>query len=116
MVIYMGKITRQQEQFINEFRCERLTSNLENKSLIQNFENKRNESVASQLRENAWMEDCEGTNAYYVIKYHGEIVLYFSLQCGALFRPFDESKFEQELKKLKKPLHQFYIRKTVLKK
>lgn len=116
MVIYMGKITLQQEQFINEFRCERLTSNLENKSLIQNFKNKRNESLASQLRENAWIEDCEGINAYYVIKHHGEIVLYFSLQCGALFRPFDQSKFEQELKKIKETIAPILYKKDCTKK
>lgn len=112
----MEKITLQQENFISEFTCERLTSDLKNKELIQCFENTRNKSLALKLKTEAWNEDCDGINAYYIIKYHGEIALYFSLQCGALFRPFDESKFEQELKKIKDTIAPILYRKDCTKK
>lgn len=112
----MSKITLQQEKFINEFCCERLTSNINNRRLIQNFENNRNSLLAMQLKERAWTEDCDGKNAYYVIKYHDEIVLYFSLKCGALFRPLDEGKFKQELREIEDAITPILYKKDCTEK
>ena len=86
------KITEEQEQILNTFLCERLTINPENKKKIETFKNVRGENIVKYLQEKAWNDDITGTLAFYIVKSsENEIILFFSLQCGALFSPIDET-------------------------
>lgn len=99
------KITEEQEKIINSFLCERLTINPENKKKIETFENDRGENIVRYLKERAWEEDLIGKTVYYLIKSEdGDVLLFFSLKCGALFNAQIDNKFLQELINLFKSL------------
>lgn len=100
------KITESQKHVIDDLVCERLCSNPMNRVIVQNFCNKRNDGIATTLREKAWNEDTEGAIAYYVVKSAaGEVLFFFSLKCGGLHYPLDNgygNLFEKISKILKK--------------
>ena len=96
----MGKITDEQREIIDGFSCERLTSRQENEELIKNFSCQRGQGLVRYLREFAWREDLEGTTANYLVKSpEGDIALFFSLKCGALFNPLDEDLLAERAKR-----------------
>lgn len=65
-------------KFYQQYKCEILTSNQINKSLINDF------------KADAWREDSEGETKVYLIKdIDNEVALYFSLKCGLLYEPYD---------------------------
>ena len=86
------KITPEQLNFLNSFSCERLSASKENETLAAKFTNARaHPSVINNFQHKAWSEDKQGHLAYYVIKNaKHEIILFFAIQCGALFTPIDE--------------------------
>lgn len=87
------RITTEQQRIIDSLRCERLSSNQENMSLVEEFYNKRNDSIAQTLRDEAYAEDEANTIAYYVVKDEdGNILFYFSLKCGLLYDEFIEGE------------------------
>lgn len=93
------KITAEQQRIINGLSCERLSSNQENMSLVEDFFNRRNDSIAQILRDEAFAEDEANSIAYYVVKDAcGNILFYFSLKCGLLYDEFIEG---ERLKMLK---------------
>ena len=100
------KITDAQKRVIDGLVCERLRSNPANRVVVQSFCNKRNDGIATTLREKAWDEDREGAIAYYVVKSAaGEVLFFFSLKCGGLHYPLDNGYsdlFEKISKILKK--------------
>lgn len=101
----MGQITEEQRAIIKCFTCERLTHNPENHSLISGFSNKKGHSLVWYLQNKAWQEDSECQTAYYLVKNPAnEIVLFFSLKCGALFDPLDENSIEESAQQLQKLL------------
>ncbi|MDE7313336.1 MAG: hypothetical protein K2N87_17225 [Eubacterium sp.] len=64
--------------------------------MIKAFVNDKGYSLVNYLQTFAWKEDLDCHTAYYVIKSPAnEIVLFFSLKCGALFDPLDEDIIEQ---------------------
>lgn len=84
------RITKEQEQVLNEFVCQRLSADPRNEQLIRQFTCRRNPMLAAYLKCRGWEEDISGAATFYVIKDKQDRVLfYFSLKCGALFEPLD---------------------------
>ena len=80
--------------------CERLSANDDNFRLVDSFTNRRNDSLASALKNEAYADDENGTVAYYVIKnQEGQIVFFFSLKTGLLY---DQHIDEKTIKLMKK--------------
>ena len=81
-------ITQEQIDLLNTFTCERLSTDPDNLSKIQNFHSGRGRGLVNHLRDQGWTADKSGTTAYYVIKNpQGRIMMFFSLKCGVLFDP-----------------------------
>ena len=81
-------ITEEQKRILNTFTCERLTADDMNLHKIQLFSSYRGQGLVRSLRCYGWETDKRGSTAYYVIKNSlGQIVMFFSLKCGALFDP-----------------------------
>lgn len=109
----MGRITEEQLKILDTFSCERLSEHAENKSLIMSFSNKRGKGLISFLQKKAWQEDIEGKTATYLIKSaQGEIVLFFSLKCGALFDPIDEAQLKERIEWTNRLLQNIQQRST----
>lgn len=96
------RITEKQKSILNSFVCERLSANAENESLIDSFTSKRGESLVAYFKEHGMDEDEEGKTAYYVIKTkEQEVLMFFSLKCGALFDPLlDEEEARHDFQRL----------------
>ena len=96
------RITKEQEAILKSLKCERLSSNAENEKLIQSFNSKRGKSLVSYFKEYGMKEDKANTTAYYVIKTkEDEVLMFFSLKCGALFEPLqDEDEIKQDFQRL----------------
>lgn len=71
---------------LSKFVCIRLRADEHHKSLISGFNSKRNGALAGHLKREAWTEDLDNYRAYYLVREGNKIVLYFSLQCGLLFK------------------------------
>lgn len=71
---------------ITDFRCSRMISDRNHKSLISTFSCSKNPSLAGHLKYKAWGEEQNNKRAYFLIKEGNKIVLYFSLQCGLLIK------------------------------
>ena len=81
-------ITEEQKAILNSFTCERLTADDMNLHKIQTFSSYRGQGLVNALRYYGWETDKCSSTAYYVIKNSvGQIVMFFSLKCGALFDP-----------------------------
>lgn len=92
-------ITDEQLCLLNNLTCHRLSSNDEHRNLVLSFENKRNPNLVDSLRQTAWDEDKYGSTAYYLIKTHDNIPLFFfSLKCGALYQHLDEAQIKERKK------------------
>lgn len=86
------KITEEQESILNTFKCERLSSDIQNAENIKNFSSDKGKLLVDYLQNFAWNDDITGKLAFYIVKSsENEIILFFSLQCGALFSPIDET-------------------------
>lgn len=82
----MKEITEAQLSFLNTLKCERLSSNIQNMSDIEGFYNSKSESLSLTIQNEAFKDDEEGKNAFYLVKDDNEnILLYFSLKCGVLY-------------------------------
>ncbi len=96
------QITKEQEQILNSFKCERLSSNAINGKLIQSFFSKRGSALVSYFKQFGLREDTDGSTTYYIIKTKdNEVLMFFSLKCGTLFEPLqDEGKVKQDFQRL----------------
>lgn len=96
------RITREQNKVLDSFRCERLSENAVNESLIETFTSKRGDSLVSYFKSFGLQEDRTGKTTYYVIKnMENEVMMFFSLKCGALFDPLlDENEVKQDFQRL----------------
>ncbi len=94
------RITEEQKRALEGLRCERLSSDEMNLRLVDTFCNRRNDSIAGVLRNEAYGEDEAGSVAYYVVKDgNGEMLFFFSLKNGMLY---DQHLDEKTIKLLKK--------------
>ena len=75
---------------VDELKCERLSCDKHNNSLIKGFSCDRNPSLAWYLRRDAWWEDSHNHRAVYLVKEKNKIVMFFSVQCGILVRCHDK--------------------------
>ena len=92
------RITQEQEAVLAGFTCQRLTSDATNKDRIKGFSSAKGSPLVAYLQHKAWEEDSAGSTAYYVIKNaDGLILLFFSLKCGALFDPLDETELRSRI-------------------
>lgn len=92
------QITEEQLNVLKQFSCERLSQNPEHKDLLKKFENEKGKPIVSYLKNNAWEEDEKGITAYYLVKTpDNQILMFFSLKCGALFDPLDEAGMQQRI-------------------
>lgn len=90
-------ITQEQMEMLTSYTCQRLSDDPENLQKIQKFFSARGRGLVNKLKACGWEEDCCGSTAYYVIKNAaGQIVMFFSLKCGALFDPGYVQKFMEE--------------------
>lgn len=107
------RITEKQEKYLNSLVCQRLSRDPANKDLIRNFKCARNKGLAAQLRYYAWEEDESGATTYYIIKdRQNNILLYFSLQCGALFEPIDMEELLANIKRYRELLDLIRTRRS----
>lgn len=96
------RISIEQEEILDSFVCERLSSNAINEELIQSFVSKRGSSLVSYFKSLGLKEDKEGKTTYYIIKTKdNEVLMFFSMKCGALFEPLqDEDEVKQDFQRL----------------
>lgn len=96
------RITPEQNKILESFKCERLSSEVVNERLIQSFTSKRGSSLVSYFKKFGLSEDREGKTTYYVIKTkEDDILMFFSMKCGALFDPLlDENEVKQDFQRL----------------
>lgn len=96
------RITKGQNDLLNSFKCERLSANAVNEELIKSFTSRRGSSLVSYFKQFGVQEDNEGKTTYYIIKNsENEVLMFFSLKCGALFDPLlDENEVEQDFQRL----------------
>lgn len=96
------RITKEQSDLLKSFKCERLSADVVNEELMKSFTSKRGSSLVSYFTSFGMKEDTAGTTTYYVIKdAQNEIMMFFSLKCGALFDPlFDENEIKQDFQRL----------------
>lgn len=91
------RITKEQEDALSQFKCERLSSDKRNRDLIKNFVCKKGQGLVDYLQGEDWEDDCDGKTACYLIKApNGKPCLFFALKCGALFQPLDEEAIQKE--------------------
>lgn len=80
------KITESQLELLRSLKCERLSSNTANFSLINVFYNTRNNSLVDTLQGDAYDDDENNRIAYYIVKtVDDKILFFFSLKCGLLY-------------------------------
>lgn len=78
---------KKKELDVSKFYCVRLKEiRPEIKNKIQYFKSERNPGLGRYLHNYAWREELNNYRAYYVIMDGEEIVLYFSLQMGAMIK------------------------------
>lgn len=96
------QITTEQKNLLDSFRTERLSADAVNEELIKSFTSKRGASLVSYFKKFGLQEDASGKTTYYVIKNaENEVMMFFSLKCGALFDPLlDENKVKQDVQRL----------------
>lgn len=96
------KITNEQEKILDSFICERLSADVFNSELIHTFVSKRGASLVNYFKEYGFEEEQNGKTAYYVIKTkQNEMLMFFSMKCGALFDSLlDENEVQKDCQRL----------------
>lgn len=93
------KITESQLELLRSLKCERLSSNTANFSLINDFYNTRNNSLVDTLQGDAYDDDENNRIAYYIVKtVDDKILFFFSLKYGLLYDEFIEGDRLKEIK------------------
>ena len=89
-------ISQSQLKAVRSLICERLSSCDDNLRDIGCFSNPKGESIVNTLKGEAFDEDQSGAKAYYLIKSsEGDILFFFSLQCGSLYdKPINDKELE----------------------
>ena len=93
-------ITPDQQKMLDSFICERISTDENNKSLIETFKYKDGKCLGGYLEKDAFAEDSAKTNAVYFIKNsEGVPFFYFSIKCGMLSDKIIENEARQNLLK-----------------
>ena len=100
------QISNMRDYLRNNYYCQRLTADQENKELIRSFRCKRNPSLSAFLRYMAWEADIEGQLLTYLVKNkENQILAYFSLQCGSVFESLEKTKWSDEIREYQETIH-----------
>lgn len=96
------RITNEQKKVLDDFICERLSADASNEGLIHTFVSKRGSSLVNYFKKYALEEEQDGKTAYYVIKTRqNEMLMFFSMKCGALFDAvLDENEVQKDYQRL----------------
>lgn len=96
------RITSEQKKILDDFICERLSADVSNKALINTFVSKRGSSLVNYFKKFGLKEEQDGKTAYYVIKTkQNEMLMFFSMKCGALFDALlDENEVQKDCQRL----------------
>lgn len=96
------KITDEQKKILDDFICERLSADVSNEALIDAFVSKRGSSLVNYFKQFGLREEQDGKTAYYVIKTRqNEMLMFFSMKCGALFDALlDENEVLKDCQRL----------------
>lgn len=82
------RITKEQEELLESFTCERFSKNPKNFELMKDFKNSRGTQLINYLISFGKDEEYKNQTAYYIIKNnYGKPLMFFSLKCGSLFEP-----------------------------
>lgn len=94
-------ISTEEKRVIDSLVCERLSASDQNLRLVDGFFNRRNDSLATVIKNEAFADDESGRMAYYVVKSgSGEILMFFSLKTGLLYDQHIDEKSIKMFKKL----------------
>ena len=61
------RITKEQNDLLKSFQCERLSADAMNEELMKSFTSKRGSSLVSYCKRFGMAEDVAGTTTYYVL-------------------------------------------------
>lgn len=90
------QITEEQKRVLDSLVVERLCGEHkgENLRLVQSFSNPKNPTLEKMIKsQRAIDKDSMGAITYYLVKSpNGELLMYFSLKCGELFKDLDVQK------------------------
>lgn len=93
---------KERRVYFQNFNCEVLTANPQNRELIKTFVSKKaNNQLETYIKDEdkAWAEDSGGETRVYVVKDEsGEIALFFSVKCGLLIGENPKYKLDSEEK------------------
>lgn len=96
---------------MDSLHCERLTSDTDNKVLIQNFQNDKNPQLPKILKSEGWENDESGICDYYILKDNeSNILFFFAIRSGLVLEPYNLDRIEV-CKKIY-PLLQVYYNPT----
>lgn len=91
------KINDCQHALLDSMKCVRLSSDEAHKELIKLIENNKNSGLVSYLNDYGWQEDKDGSTAFYIVKdKSSNVLLFFSLKCGALFQHLNEQQIQEQ--------------------
>ena len=88
------RITREQRAYLDSLVCERISSNKDNREVVQKFLNLRNPGLSYALKA-GWNTDARDKVAYYIVREPqegGEPLFFFSLRCGEVDVPYNLEK------------------------
>lgn len=88
------RITREQRAYLDSLVCERISSNKDNREVVQKFVNLRNPGLSYALKA-GWNTDARDKVAYYIVREPqegGEPLFFFSLRCGEVDVPYNLEK------------------------
>ncbi len=96
------RITNEQKKILDDLVCERLSADVSNEALINTFVSKRGSSLVNYFKKFGLKEEQDGKTAYYVIKTRqNEMLMFFSMKCGALFDALlDENEVQKDCQRL----------------
>ena len=93
--------TEERRVYFQNFNCEVLTANPQNRELIKTFVSKKaNNQLETYIKDEdkAWAEDSGGETRVYVVKDESGETAFFSIKCGLLIGENPKYKLDSEEK------------------
>lgn len=91
-------IQEQCELLRSQLKIELLTSDEANREIIKNFRSdKKGKGLERYLKEDAWREDQQGITKVYLVKDSDNIVFFFALGAGLLYKEINSVPFRDNI-------------------
>lgn len=91
--MYNVSVEELKQEFIEKFHCEKLLEIDNIDELTATFRCKRNPTMEEHIIKDALDEDKSNESRHYIVKDNNDnFVFYFSLRCGLLSKPLDDSQ------------------------